>query len=344
MAGIIIQSNNFNGQSVQITFSPFSGGSINLGTQTIPYTYTTTNYEGDYSIYIPSSDKTCSLQVGTPPSPTPTSTITPTPTLTPTNTPTPTPSGISIDPDASAYLADIVISGGTITPTIESAVDTLFSSLKSAGLYDKIYTMYPFVGGVAASHAINAKLNKSFDITWYGGMTHDISGSTGNGSNGYGDTGFNPYIEIGSTAGIPSHSSLYVGTSLGNQTYSEFGARDANHDWIMAIAFQGNYYGWQYHTGEIYFANSNHLANYIQTRTSTTNLVLYKNGVSFSTLSNTEGRRPPNKNLRVFGDGVLYSARRLQFTTIGEALNPTEASTLDNIINTFQTSLGRNVY
>jgi hypothetical protein len=69
MAGIRIKSNNFNGESVQITFNPFSGGTINLGTQTIPYDYLSSNYEGNYSIYIPSADKTCPLQVGTPPPP-----------------------------------------------------------------------------------------------------------------------------------------------------------------------------------------------------------------------------------------------------------------------------------
>ena len=196
MAGIRINSNNFNGESVEITFNPFSGGTINLGTQTIPYDYLSSNYEGNYSIYIPSANKTCPLQVGVAPSPTPsitpTSTITPTPTITPTNTQTPTPSitpSASVpagDPDANAYLADVVASGGTTNPTIEAAVQTLFTDLKSAGLYSKIDLMYPFVG----SHAINALGNKTYDIIWNGGMTHGVSGSTGNGVNAWGNLTF----------------------------------------------------------------------------------------------------------------------------------------------------------
>jgi len=83
MAGIRINSNNFNGKSVEITFNPFSGGTIDLGTQTIPYDYLSSNYEGVYSIYIPEYDKTCPLQVGVAPSPTPSPSITPTPTPTP---------------------------------------------------------------------------------------------------------------------------------------------------------------------------------------------------------------------------------------------------------------------
>ena len=102
--GITIESSNFNGQSVDISFAPFSGGTINLGTQTIPYDYLSTNYEGVYTIDIPSVPKTCTLTVGAPPSPTPsvtptvtitpTTSVTPTPSVTATLTPTPTPSSL----------------------------------------------------------------------------------------------------------------------------------------------------------------------------------------------------------------------------------------------------------
>jgi len=116
------------------------------------------------------------------PSMTPSPTITPTPSITPTPTPSPSPiigdfiitqdgdvleaqNGDliewfeqTLDPDAAAYLADVVASGGTTNPTIESAVDTLFTSLKSAGLYSKMIGMYPFVGAAAGCHAITKSI------------------------------------------------------------------------------------------------------------------------------------------------------------------------------------------
>jgi hypothetical protein len=98
MSGIRIKSNNFNGKSVDITFNPFSGGTINLGTQTIPYDYVSSNNEGDYSIYIPEFNKTCPLRVGIPPSPTPSASITPTPSITVTPTPTPSSSASAFSP------------------------------------------------------------------------------------------------------------------------------------------------------------------------------------------------------------------------------------------------------
>jgi len=91
---IEISSANFNGQSANITFYPCAGGVINLGTQTIPYQYTTTDYEGDYEIYIIAFDQTCYLNIPCltlTPTPTPTATLEVTPTSTPTNTATATP-------------------------------------------------------------------------------------------------------------------------------------------------------------------------------------------------------------------------------------------------------------
>lgn len=84
---IQLQSTNYNGQLADITFYPCSGGSISLGVQTIPYTYTNDNYEGTYDLFFSAFSQTCQLVITCP---TPTPTTTTTPTVTPTNTPTPT--------------------------------------------------------------------------------------------------------------------------------------------------------------------------------------------------------------------------------------------------------------
>ena len=48
---IQLQSTNYNGQIAAITFYPCSGGSINLGSQVIPYNYTNDYYEGTYDLF-----------------------------------------------------------------------------------------------------------------------------------------------------------------------------------------------------------------------------------------------------------------------------------------------------
>jgi hypothetical protein len=96
--GIIISSTNYSGQTGDITFYPSTGGTLNLGLQTLPYTYSSDYPYGTYDVYFSSYGNTCSISYLLPsptptetPTNTPTPTDTPTPTETPTETPTSTP-------------------------------------------------------------------------------------------------------------------------------------------------------------------------------------------------------------------------------------------------------------
>lgn len=119
-----IVSTNYNGQTAVITYYPDTGGTINLGTQVLPYDYVASYFYGTYSLFFPTFGSTCTLYVEdlsgnfllqengdyifqenyskiiieSAPSPTPTNSLTPsrTPSITPTRTPslTPTPSPI----------------------------------------------------------------------------------------------------------------------------------------------------------------------------------------------------------------------------------------------------------
>jgi hypothetical protein len=97
------------------------------------------------------------------------------------------------DPDAIAYLSQVTSEGGTFTSAQETAVNNLFYNLKQYGFYSKITALYPFVGGNAASHTLNAvdptaTGQGSGKIVFYGGWTHNSSGITANGSTAYADT------------------------------------------------------------------------------------------------------------------------------------------------------------
>ena len=112
---IQLQSTNYNGQLADITFYPCSGGTISLGNQTIPYTYTNDNYEGTYDLYFSAFNQTCQLVI-TCPTPTPTPSVSPTitPTITPTNTLTPTPTKT---PVVNRTLGRIISTGGSLSGT-----------------------------------------------------------------------------------------------------------------------------------------------------------------------------------------------------------------------------------
>lgn len=101
---IQITTDNYDGQTAVITFTPDNGGPVvNLGSQVLPYDYNAEYIYGTYSLYFPLFDTTCTLViVNQTQTPTPTPTVTPnqtqtptpTPSITPTLTPTPTQSNL----------------------------------------------------------------------------------------------------------------------------------------------------------------------------------------------------------------------------------------------------------
>lgn len=88
--GVSIFSVDLSGLTTEVTFFPQTGGTINLGTQTFPFSYVSDYYYGTYSCYVPTYAYTYTIVVSGP-TPTPTVTPTETPTNTPTTTPTTTP-------------------------------------------------------------------------------------------------------------------------------------------------------------------------------------------------------------------------------------------------------------
>ncbi len=147
MPTIQIVSINFSGETAEITFNPCSGGTINLGSQTIPYNYTTDSYEGVYTLYYPVHNTTCILDI---PCLTPTPTPTPTPTSTPCNdvpisgeTTTmqtfATNNGVTVTSDPSGILYQIINSGTGATPTLSSTVSVRYTArLMNSTIFDSV--------------------------------------------------------------------------------------------------------------------------------------------------------------------------------------------------------------
>jgi len=282
------------------------------------------------------------------PTPTPTSSITPTPTITPTITPTP--STPYLDPDAAAYLADVVASGGTTDATIEAAVDTLFTSLKSNGLYSKMILFYPFVGGTSGSHSLMGirASGSTYDLSIYGGMTHGVSGATGNGAN----TGMNTKYD---SANLPFDRAMgiYLVDGVDNQIQYNSGGGTGN-DNVIIVSYQGGngFFGFGSHiTYNPTLVGNKRQGNLLGTITGTS-VNAWKNGTQVITngtatndrdnkyLSlNCDNRQPiPN-----FNTGSSSSST-MAFAFYSQYLTDSESTTLSTIINTFQTSLGRNIY
>jgi hypothetical protein len=270
---------------------------------------------------------------------TPTETITPTPTFTPTATYTPTPTGVFVDPDAAAYLADVITSGGTIDATISAATNTLYTDLKNAGLYNKLEIFYPLLGANSASMSIEGKLQKTYDIQWNGGWTFDVSGATGNGIDTWGDSNFNN----GSLTSWSRHYSVY---SVIQETNAGYDIGSVENGIICGYGNNSFYAlldGTNYSPVNVGTTRGFYIAN----EPSQNVQGGFHNGVKV--INTTLGSVKYNVDI-YFGaknnNGVVTERTRRKYAwfSVGSHFTDGEALTFSNIINAFQTSLGRNTY
>lgn len=293
---------------------------------------------------------------------TPTNTQTPTNTITPTNTnsstptlsPTPTSTPAApFDADAAAYLNDVLVSGGTgITSTISAATNTLFTSLKSANLYDKMFAFYPMLGGKAASTSVMGKRTSgtTYDIQWFGGWTFGYSGATGNGSNTYGLMN----ISGGTLPNTNSHFSIYGGIPGLNTGGYDLSINEGNAagkvcSIILNLSALGvgyyEYSGYQQVTG----ATSTDFA-IVSRNAAGTATIRARNGIALAdkteacnNISNLRQWYLGSEAASSGGKGSSTS-NRYSWVGFGYKLTAAELLTYQSIINTFQTSIGRNTY
>jgi hypothetical protein len=167
--------------------------------------------------------------------------------MTPSATPPP-PSGTT---EANAYLSAVVNAGGTgITPTISAATVTLFTSLVSNSLYDKLFALYPMLGGNSAGCKFNGKnpvdTDAAYRITFNGGWTFSSSGATPNGVNSYGNTYLTP---SSATTDNNLHLSYYSTTNRFDSNTNTIGAESPGEYARLVVGRGGN-------TGNLFFGRT----------------------------------------------------------------------------------------
>jgi hypothetical protein len=258
---------------------------------------------------------------------------------------------------ANTYLTAVTNNGGTgLTETMSAATRTLFTSLVSNGLYDNMIAMYPLIGGVANSSKLNAVNVGTYDITWAGGMVFTTTGATGNGTNAQGDTGF---AFSANTAVFDNGTMGFYLNVQGTAGRTVFGAGAATGNGPRALIQD---FGFDYGSttaNPVGFGRVEpigygplRVGQYIGTSSGTSINRLLIGRSSGTTVFNSA--TAPQKaeypgNLFLFrrgNDGApAYFNGTLSFSFLyNGALTNTQMTTLATIINTYQTSLGRNVY
>jgi hypothetical protein len=254
------------------------------------------------------------------------------------------------DADAQAYFN----ATGITDNTIKNAVNTLTLSLKSNSIWAKGKLINPVAGGSATTHKFNLKdprdLDAAYRLTFSGTVTHSSTGMQGNGSNGYANTFLNPNT-VYPTTGLMSLG-IYSRTDA-NETSSDIGAISGATNYCQIYARFGNFFYAQINIPNNVnqrVANTDSRGWFFASRTGATAQFIQKNLVetSFSGAPN-QSVGIVNNNIFVMaqsntaGNPQFYSTKQIAFVWVGDSLSTTEADTLYNIIQTYQTSLGRNV-
>jgi hypothetical protein len=253
-------------------------------------------------------------------------------------------SGTPIDTDAQAFLTASGITNSTIT----SAINTLVSDLKTNHIWNKMQAIYPFVGGTASTHKWNLKdprdLDVAFRLTMFGGLVHDSNGVKGNAVNAYMNTFLNPReVLVGARMSMGSYIRQ---APTGGGTQSD-GVRDTSIASWIEIDYTGKNTRNNTQVDAIVFTPA--VLRLCQTvRSASNRLDMYINGTSAGNTTVATTLLNPNYPIHIFSrdtDGTAgsFNSAQTSFFYIASSLTQAEAVTLNTIVTTFQTTLGRNV-
>jgi hypothetical protein len=247
----------------------------------------------------------------------------------------------SCDIDALAFIA----ATGITDPTIIGAVCELVTSAKADGWWSKLDAIFPFVGGTADTNKYNLKdpqdLDSAFRLSFVGGWVHSANGSLPNGVNGYARTFWNPNTETTSD-----------NVSFG--CYSRTNVTGANYIY-GSFQSSGIIRMWNNLNGNIQIAPTaviSYSANpstklFISRRDSSNFNQSYRDGVSLGTTIATMLTLP---NFEFYFGAVnnnggpnFYTQHEIAFGFLGNAITNADVANITSAVNTFQTSLSRNV-
>lgn len=247
------------------------------------------------------------------------------------------------------YAINFISSTGITASEQQAAINQLSYDLVNSGLMDKMYAVYPFVGGNATSHSFNLKDSRdadtAFRLTFVGGWTHSSTGVQPNGTNGYANTYLNALAILPATN---LHVSFYSRTSTPVGT--TFEVQCDNGTGIIQLAPGRNMASGNFTTnqGVVNFTTtSTALGYWIHSKTDNSTRFGFRNGVLNSVVTTTLNTTAyPSLNLFIGcrnSNGSLsgFSNKECAFVTIGQGLSQTECATLYTIVQNFQTTLGR---
>lgn len=255
----------------------------------------------------------------------------------------------ALDTDVQAFIN----ATGITDTTIISALQYLVPELKNNGLWVRLKAIYPIVGVTAFTHSFNLKdsrnLDSAFRLEINGGWTHSVNGMLPNGSNAFAQTFLVPSTELGVADG---HLYFYSRTNSNAGSSYDMGAADDAGVVTKTTALITRYntdtaygmYGNGSHAGSITSTDSR--GGFMVNRNDSTNTTFWKNGSKIKTTEESVVLTTQQIYIGAINAGGgpnFLSNKECSFSSIGGGFSDSEALIYHNIIQTFQTMLGRQV-
>lgn len=265
------------------------------------------------------------------------------------------PPPIVLDPDAAAFLT----TAGITDYTISLAINNLVIGLKTDGIWAKCLAIYPFVGGTSITHKYNLRNLASYNLSFSGGWTHTSTGAKPNGINAFANTGLIPSVNLTTNYGSASYYSRNGDEEIATSGGTVIGVRSDNDSTVnnnFTLAVKIKTLNFSTFNFTVTGTTVNQQGRYLDT-IGTGFYVgsmdgvrgdIYRNGIVQTTENFSYSRNTPNLgiylgSLNNKGIAAEYTLKESAFAHIGDALTNTDISNLNNRVQAFQTTLGRQV-
>jgi len=242
------------------------------------------------------------------------------------------------DADAQAF-----ITAASITDlTQQGAINTLVVSLKGYSIWTKFKAIYPIVGGVSSSHAVNLKTPGTYNLSFTNAWTHASTGMTPNGTSAYADTGLNDNTVLSLNS---AHISFYSRTNV-DGLYCDIGTYDpVTTSGINVFSrFVNAFYG-RVHNDGTGVSNSDSRGLFLANRVGSTQTRNFVNSTlklqTIASVAKVSYNVIIGARYRGFYD--FYSPRQCAFASIGDGLTDTDAANFYTAVQAYQTTLSRQV-
>jgi hypothetical protein len=239
------------------------------------------------------------------------------------------PKAPAVDPDAQAF-----ITAASITdPTQQAAINTLVLDLKGYSIWTKMKAIYPIVGGIASSHAVNLKTPGTYNLTFGTGWTHTSNGMTSLMT--FAQTGIQPSTVLGLN---DAHLSYFTTGFIDSTAVCMIGAYNAPNR--LAIYTQG-YFGVNSSAWSTYTYSGGTQKFRVISRLSSTVQKFANNGTIQTATLNSSVRPTANIELARLGGATDNFNGICKFASIGDGLTDTDIANFNTAVTTYQTALSR---